>query len=68
MSGMSGTKRDYKLFSAANGISPVPRCGSHQGHVFRRRSATDRASAGATTAWPLQFIPEGQDLPDLRLA
>lgn len=61
-----GTKRDYKLILPRTEYH-CARCGSHQGHVF------DDGPQPTGQRWcnngvALQFIPEGQDLPDLRLA
>jgi peptide-methionine (R)-S-oxide reductase len=62
--GALGTKRDYKLILPRTEYH-CSRCDGHQGHVFRdgpKPTGLRYCNNGVA----LQFIPDGEPLPDLR--
>jgi peptide-methionine (R)-S-oxide reductase len=63
--GKVGTKTDWKLLLPRTEYH-CARCGGHQGHVF------DDGPAPTGQRWcnngvALRFVPEGEDLPELRV-
>ena len=64
MPGRIGTRRDFKLFLPRTEYHCV-RCGGHQGHVFND-GPPPTGQRYCNNGVALEFVPEGQKLPELR--
>ncbi|MEM1433974.1 MAG: peptide-methionine (R)-S-oxide reductase MsrB [Pseudomonadota bacterium] len=62
--GSMGTKRDFKMILPRTEYH-CSRCDGHQGHVFRDGPAP-RGERWCNNGLALQFVPEGELLPELR--
>lgn len=58
------TKRDFKLILPRTEYHCI-RCGGHQGHLFDD-GPQPRGERWCNNGLALEFVPEGQPLPDLR--
>ncbi|MEQ8857485.1 MAG: peptide-methionine (R)-S-oxide reductase MsrB [Pseudomonadales bacterium] len=64
IAGHMGTKTDYKLIWPRTEYH-CARCGGHQGHVFND-GPKPRGERWCNNGLALQFVPEGEPLPELR--
>jgi peptide-methionine (R)-S-oxide reductase len=61
--GSMGTKRDFKLILPRTEYH-CARCGGHQGHVFND-GPRPRGERWCNNGLALEFVPEGEPLPEL---
>ncbi len=64
IAGHTGTKRDFKLILPRTEYHCI-RCGGHQGHIFNDGPAP-RGERWCNNGLALNFVPDGQALPELR--
>ena len=63
--GATGTKTDYKLLFPRTEYH-CSRCGGHQGHVFND-GPQPTGQRWCNNGLALEFVPDGEDLPELRV-